>query len=90
MKKGLHPALQVMNIVAPDGRLMEVLISKIYNNNKRYWALPSSEEARERVGQVAKFRRRYSKAFDEDEEDNTRLRLRTDQNSSGAKNEHES
>ncbi|KAI5084985.1 hypothetical protein GOP47_0001154, partial [Adiantum capillus-veneris] len=63
MKKGIHPALQIMKIVSPDGRLWEVLTPRIYRKEMadRYRSLAQEEEAMEREGQIARFYRRYGR-----------------------------
>ncbi|MCO5586035.1 hypothetical protein L7F22_039973 [Adiantum nelumboides] len=67
MKKGIHPALQIMKIVSPDGRLWEVLTPRIYKKEMadRYRSLTQEEEAAEREGQVARFYRRYGRQIEE-------------------------
>ena len=67
MKKGIQPALQIMKIVSPDGRLWEVLTPRIYKSDKRFRSLAQEEEAKEREGQLARFRRRYGDSYDENE-----------------------
>jgi ribosomal protein L31 len=67
MRKGIHPALQIMKIVSPDGRLWEVLTPRIYKNEHRFRSLAQEEEAKEREGQLARFRRRYGDSYDDSE-----------------------
>ncbi|MCO5576710.1 hypothetical protein L7F22_030525 [Adiantum nelumboides] len=68
MKKGIHPALQIMNIVSLDGHLWEVLTPPHIHKKEmadRYRSLTQEEEAAEREGQVARFYCRYSRQTEE-------------------------
>ncbi|KAM0044201.1 hypothetical protein Hanom_Chr08g00740481 [Helianthus anomalus] len=68
MKKGIHPQMQWISYVTQSGRLIHVMMTKIHETGKVYH-FKARKQMAESVGQVAKFKRRYGQA-EEEEKDN--------------------
>ncbi|KAF5796411.1 hypothetical protein HanRHA438_Chr08g0363361 [Helianthus annuus] len=68
MKKGIHPQMQWISYVTQSGRLIHVMMTKIHETGKVYH-FKARKQMAQSVGQVAKFKRRYGQA-EEEEKDN--------------------
>lgn len=69
MKKGIHPQMQWISYVTQSGRLMHVMMTKVHNVGKVYHFRAKRQMA-QRVGQVAKFRRRYEQQQQQQPDEN--------------------
>ncbi|KAK4751592.1 hypothetical protein SAY87_005074 [Trapa incisa] len=70
MKKGVHPQMQWISYVTQSGRLINVMMTKIHDVGKVYHFRAKRQMA-QRVGQVAKFKRRYEQQQQQPEENPT-------------------
>ena len=58
MKKGLHPALQWISLITPQGRLVRVLSAKVFKSDKPFYIRDPGKKA-EAEGPLAKFKKKY-------------------------------
>ncbi|GJP44236.1 hypothetical protein CLOM_g3617 [Closterium sp. NIES-68] len=59
MKKGIHPALQWLSLVTPQGRLVRVLSAQVFKSDRPFYIRDPGKKA-ETEGQIAKFNKRYN------------------------------
>ncbi|CAI5957961.1 unnamed protein product [Closterium sp. NIES-65] len=57
MKKGIHPALQWLSLVTPQGRLVRVLSAQVFKSDRPFYIRDPGKKA-ETEGQIAKFNKR--------------------------------
>jgi hypothetical protein len=58
MRRGLHPVLQVITLVTPDGRVVKAYAGKVQKIVRPIFLKAPGAES-ENVGQLAKFKKRF-------------------------------
>lgn len=59
MRKGIHPVLQIIKIVTPQGRVIEAVSAKVFKSENKVVFVRDPGKQSEAVGQLAKFKQRF-------------------------------